>query len=1294
LSGTIHILHDVRGKQSYCQIAEFFYWERGFENADVEVKSHDSLLGRRRPRSQYKLLLGLSSVSFNKVQMDTQFAGCYKFCVNNRRQIISILLIAIVIFALALPVLPQGANQQATQSLSPAAANKREDAYRANNLGVALLEQFNPKAAVEKFRRALELDPQLSIARVNLSIALYYMPDVDEALREAKKAAELLPNSPQPFYVRGLIAKTQNQPDEAIAAFRRVLQIDPRDVGANIYLAQFLMLQRKFDEALKLLRVALEIEPYNATATYNLTISLLRSGQTEEGQRQMKRFQYLRDNYGTSLGQNYLEQGQYAEALASTGAETELVDPATPNVTFADATTGVLPATASAQKAETVLGSGVSRHVNNLGEATKPETLAKFGGDVTLFDYDGDGDLDLFEVSHDSQKLYRNDNGKFVDVTNAAGLSKVDSKSVGLRAVAGDYDNDSKPDLFVLRYGVSSLYHNDGSGKFSEVTAKAEIPAYANLALSVALADVDHDGDLDIFIAGFADLTKTNSPDKANKPLEIPDDFANAPNLLLRNNGNGKFTDISKDAKVADAAGHAIAIVPTDFNNRRDIDLLVVNRNSAPTLYSNLRDYTFRNVAADVGLKVEGRITGVAAGDFNKDSFTDFFFAKANGVGAFAVSDGKSRYNMVAAPAGTESANATQFFDYDNDGLLDLMAFSDKGLRVFRNLGNKWAEVSDRAVARDLIGSSSSPHAVVSGDTDSDGDTDFIIRAASGALKFIRNNDGNRNPSLRVQLAGRVSNRSGVGCKLEVRAGSLSQKLETYAASPAPAPSDSVFGLGKRATVDAVRVLWPSGNLQAEVDLAPLSTPRSEEAKKNAPLAQSVKIEEVDRKPSSCPYLYTWNGERFEFITDFMGGGEMGYWHAPGVRNKPDPDEYVRIPEGKLKPRNGRYELRVTNELEEVLYVDQLQLVAVAHPQETEVYPNEGLIDPPLPPFKLYKTRNAHLPVSATDDQGRDVLDRIASLDRRYPDDFKLHSLRGYAEEHTLTLDVGQPSVGQTVLLMTAWTDYAFSSDNVAASQSGLSMMPPAVQVKDAQGNWKTVIPDMGIPVGRPQTVAVDLTGKFLTQNREVRIVTNMRIYWDQILVDTSSGNFPTQLTRLNPLTAELHWRGFSAEVTPDGRQPYGYDYERVSAVSPWKTFAGRYTREGDVKALVSKTDDLFVISLPGDEIAVSFDARRLPPLPRGWKRTFLLYADGFSKEMDINSASPDQVEPLPFHAMSGYPYPATESYPMTKARKEYFKRYNTRIVRSQVSRIEAALAEESRTAEKTRNDLRKRGNK
>jgi len=235
-------------------------------------------------------------------------------------------------------------------------------------------------------------------------------------------------------------------------------------------------------------------------------------------------------------------------------------------------------------------------------------------------------------------------------------------------------------------------------------------------------------------------------------------------------------------------------------------------------------------------------------------------------------------------------------------------------------------------------------------------------------------------------------------------------------------------------------------------------------------------------------------------------------------------------------------------------------------------------------------------------------------------------------------------------------------------------MMLPALQVKDAEGKWRTVIEDIGIPVGRPQTVTVDLTGKFLSANREVRIVTNMRILWDQILVASWGEQSQTRMTRLDPSSANLRWRGFSQEITPDGREPFGYDYQNVLFTSPWKVMPGRYTREGDVRPLLNRSDDMFVISRPGDEISLSFDARRLPPLAAGWTRTFLLYSDGFSKEMDINSASPDQVLPLPFHGMTKYPYADPEVYPLTAARRAYIERYNTRVIRAEISSIDALL--------------------
>jgi Tfp pilus assembly protein PilF len=1227
------------------------------------------------------------------VGLFAQVRGILAYMKSSRVSLVLPALLVCLVFAVAASIVISDAQSRA-QGVS---IEKRESAYRANNLGVALLEQYKPKEAAESFTHALQIKPDLLIARINLSIALYYLPDLDAAKHEAEKAGTIDPNASQPHYILGLIARAQDRFDEAIAEFEKVLKLDADDVGTNINLGQIFVQQKKKVEAIAAFRKALAAEPYNQTALYNLGILLTRTGSKQEGQRLIETFQRLRESgAGTTLGTNYLEGGHYAEAVVSTSAESGLVGRDTPSVTFTEATSGRLRDLMSVISPVTppfrpIIGRqfNVSKARNKTRDVdssllprlneVRDYIHSGLGNTATLFDVDGDGDLDLFWATFGEQHLYRNDRGKFTDITDQSfGLSE---KFYGspIAVVAGDYDNDGKADLFVVRDTSLSLYRNIGGGRFSDVTQAARIPLFPYLPSSVAFVDVDHDGDLDILIAGLADLSK---PPQGHGVF--PEDFGPAPNLLLRNDGNGRFTDHTAAAKL-NKFGHAVAVVPTDFNNRRDIDLLVVNYGKAPDLYSNQRDGTFRNVSSEVGLDVYGHWTCVAAGDINKDGYTDFFFGRADELGLFAISDGKGKFKTMAAPPGISNPQAAQFIDYDNDGMLDCVVLADKGVHVLRNFPRGWIDASERAVARNVAVEASAPgdsRLFVAGDLDSDGDTDIIWLSALGNLRIGLNNGGNRNHSIRVDLGGRVSNKSAIEAKVEMRAGSLYQKLETYAASPAPAPADVIFGLGQREAPDAVRVLWPAGIVQTETEFPPLG--RAGDGKTSGSFI-TLNITELDRKPSSCPYLYTWNGDHFEFVTDFMGGGEMGYLEEAGRYNKPDPDEYVRIRGDQLKESDGRYELRVTNELEEAIFVDRLQLMVVAHPIGTEIYPNEGMSDPPKP-FKLFLTRNARPPLSAVDDRGNDVLDRISRLDRRWPDDFKLDRIRGYAEEHTLTMKLEaesqvqsakskvRPAREKVVLLLTGWTDYAWSSDNVAAAQGGKAMKLPSLQVKDGKGIWRTVIEDIGIPVGRPQTITVELTGKFLSANREVRIVTSMRIYWDQILVDTSNANSPTLITRLDPVRADLRWRGFSAEVTPDGREPYGYDYQRVSFASPWKVMTGRYTREGDVRELLLESDNMFAICRPGDEISLSFAADSLPPLPAGFTRTFLLYSDGFSKEMDINSASPDQVRPLPFHGMSSYPYKLPEHYPMTEKRRSYIEQYNTRVMTSSVPSVESAM--------------------
>src|SRR5256884_1959856 len=524
------------------------------------------------------------------------------------------------------------------------AFEKSEAAYRANNIGVALLEQYKAKEAVDSFARALQIKPDLVIARINLSIALYYLPDAGGAKRETQKALNQDPNKPQPHYILGLIARAQNQFDEAIAEFQSVLKIDPDDAGSNINVGQIFSQQKKYVEAIAAFRRSVEAEPYNETALYNLGILLTRTGNRVEAQRLLRKFQEFKESgAGTTIGTNYLEGGHYAEAVVSTGIEQELVDHNTPDVLFTDATEKFLPKDTRA--------TGIRRKGASRFESAIQETNARSEA-IVLFDYDGDGDLDIFDASG-SQRLLRNDAGKFTDVTTGSGLSITGSQDC-FTAVAGDYDNDGKPDLFVARFADNRfiLYHNDGNGHFSDVTNRSgiRVPSPKGAPYrSAAFVDVDHDGDLDIFIAG-------------------------PTNILFRNNGNGTFTDITAAAKVSarNSFSSASAIIPTDYDNRRDVDLFLLPQADPPRLFRNLRDGTFRDVAKEAGLDSQGAFWCAAAGDFNKYGFTGFFLG-ADRSGVFAVSDGHQHFKLTPAPADTKETMAAQFLDYDNDGLLDLV---------------------------------------------------------------------------------------------------------------------------------------------------------------------------------------------------------------------------------------------------------------------------------------------------------------------------------------------------------------------------------------------------------------------------------------------------------------------------------------------------------------------------------------------------------------------------------------------------------------------------------------------
>jgi hypothetical protein len=250
------------------------------------------------------------------------------------------------------------------------------------------------------------------------------------------------------------------------------------------------------------------------------------------------------------------------------------------------------------------------------------------------------------------------------------------------------------------------------------------------------------------------------------------------------------------------------------------------------------------------------------------------------------------------------------------------------------------------------------------------------------------------------------------------------------------------------------------------------------------------------------------------------------------------------------------------------------------------------------------------------------------------------------------------------VLLLYGWVDYADSSSNLAASQAGVVGKPPTLEVGDGSGSFELALEQMGFPAGLPKTMLVDLGGLVAPDKKHVRITTNMRLYWDRIRIATLDPIADVVANELLPEKAELSFLGYPAAYSPDGKAPRLYDYSKVAATDLWDAHVGAYTRYGDVRELVESIDDRYVIARHGDELSLSFDAGRLPPLGAGWKRTFLVYADGFGKDMDLNSARPDTVEPLPFHGMSAYPYPPDEHYPDTEEHRRYQETYNSRQIK------------------------------
>ncbi len=810
-----------------------------------------------------------------------------------------------------------------------------------------------------------------------------------------------------------------------------------------------------------------------------------------------------------------------------------------------------------------------------------------------------------------------------------------DPDTAGL--VALDADGDGQPDLLV--------WSSKGAKLFKGGRTPTEQPDLEGVrkVISIVPGDFNNDGfaDLCVLTEEGASLYVNEKGVFKKSPIQLPPgrfttavwldfDHDNDVDLFLfgdrsalaRNNGIKGFGD--QTGAFPFVPGRALSATSYDLvADTNGNDLVVTYQDRPAVLYRDKFMEKYEPATLDV---IPAGATLVTAYDFNNDGWTDLAAAASGSLVLAANRNG--RLVKISSPAA--AAGPIAFADFENRALADLVA----GGAIFRNQG------SGKLVLRSPLDFGHT-RAVAVADFDGNGRVDMAFIAADGKLHLATNTTSTSNKWLGITLTGVKNPRLAAGAKVEVKAGRFYQK-ERYAGIPL------LFGLQASAQVDTVRITWPNGLIQNQPKVA-------------ADTMQTYR--EAQRLSGSCPMVFAWNGRNFEFITDVLGVAPLGASAGDGKFFPVDHRENVRIPGSSLIPVDGGYQIRITEELREVSYLDRVQLMAVDHRADTEIYANDKFKGPPFPEFRLFGIQHRHYPVAAHDDEGRDVLVRLLKQDRTYPDEFR-RNYAGVAEMHSLDLDFGKAAAdNKAVLILSGWVDWADGSTFLGALQEKEGgLVFPYLQVKDQSGRWQTVIEDMGIPAGKPKTIAVDLTGKFLTSSREVRIVTNLCVYWDEIYLSEDIAAPAVRITPVNPDSAELRFRGFSQPtIDPLRKQPEAFDYSRVTPVSMWNPTPGNYTRYGDVRPLLESVDDRLVIMGSGDEVRLRFPVDVLPALPDGWKRDFLLFVDGWAKDGDANTAFSHTVTPLPFHGMTQYPYFPPERYPNDEMHRLYQEQYNTR---------------------------------
>jgi tetratricopeptide (TPR) repeat protein len=823
------------------------------------------------------------------------------------------------------------------------------------------------------------------------------------------------------------------------------------------------------------------------------------------------------------------------------------------------------------------------------------------------------------------------------------------------RAIAVDLENEYAMDVLLfgpdgvkLLAPVVDADQGEWKGTWSDVSA--QLPKLPKQILDVQPVDFGHDGNVDLAFA-------TNEGVKL-----VRNDGVQKDQDTKARTGPIQLKDVTADVGFPSSPVAWVAIEDVDCD--QDVDLIFGGPGATTIVASNLRKGRFELLGPEkTGLPKEIARKPLLA-DLDHDGVPDMVVLGASGGGASFLRNKTKLGSAVGAgtfePAKPLAADlaplaggACTLAELDGNGELDLVGVGADG-SVAARLGSL---LSEKGATLPIGGKCVKDAAPLLADLDDDGDLDFVGPSPDpkGGVEIRRSNASTTSRTLLLALRGQKDNRQSIGAIVEVRARNHYERRFAL-------ERKQLFGLGNADHADLARITWPNGVLQHVIE------------PKERVLAKLIQKEGL---VGSCPFLYTWNGKHYEFVSDVLGTTPLGLPMTESMYVPPNHDELVRVTGAQLAPVDGEYRMQFTEELRETTYLDRAQLWVVDHPADVELHPEERFSIPFPPRQKIHAMRKIVPLVKAVDQKGRDWTAALAKDDGVHAVPFDPMDSRylGLVTGHVLdlTLPDAVKTAKRVRLLMTGWLHWTDASVNVLADRNhSIAFVPPLFSVPDGKGGWTVANhgEPVGFPAGKTKTMVLDVSEMLNRADPRLRIYSTIRLYWDSIRVaiDESDDDPPTTVTKLEPKSAKLWHRGFSAPLEEkslgDARaseQPTRFDWDHVETTPRWNQHRGMLTRFGEVKPLLASIDDQFVILSAGDAIDLRFDASQVAPPKPGMSRTFLLFLDGWAKDADPNTQFSQTVEPLPFHAMSAYPYAANERYPDDDAHRDYLLEWNTR---------------------------------